>query len=190
MNRGFTLIELMIGLSILGLLIMLALPSFSVMLANQKIRAQAESFANGLQTARTEAVKRNAQVEFLTSNDDTGIAAQVATLNPVAPNNDGNGLNWAVRVQTAPGVYTFVEGRSTTSTLMMSSAPTTASILFSGLGQAGIASTVTYQVTNPASGLCVAASGSLRCLNVTLSPGGQVRICDPSVTAAGDTRKC
>jgi type IV fimbrial biogenesis protein FimT len=185
--QGFTLIELMIGLAILGLLFMLALPSFSVMLANQKLRAQAESVANGLQAARAEAVKRNAQVEFLTSDDDTGIAGQVATLTPAVPNG-GTGLNWAVRAQTSPGIYDYIEGRKAGTTLGMSS--TVSSIFFGGLGQASIPATVTYQITNPPGGLCVSAGGPMRCLNVTVSPGGQIRMCDPSVTAATDTRKC
>jgi type IV fimbrial biogenesis protein FimT len=187
MSRGFTLIELMIGLALLGLLLMLGLPSFSIMLANQKLRAQAESVANGLQTARAEAVKRNAVVEFLTSDDDTGISGQVATLVYAIPNG-GGGLNWAVRAQTAPGVYDYVEGKRAGSNVAMTS--TVSSIVFNGLGQASIPATVAYQVSSPQSGLCVSANGPMRCLNVTVSPGGQVRICDPSVTAAGDTRKC
>ena len=183
-SRGFTLIELMIGLTLLGLLIMLALPSFSTMLANQKVRAQAESIANGLQTARGEAVKRNVNVQFVSTDDNATIDALVNTLTPGA-----GGQNWVVRANTTvAGVYEYVEGKNVSSGTAVT--PPVASVTFNGLGQTNLTTTQTYQVTSPQSGLCVAAGGSLRCLNVTLSPGGQIRMCDPSVTAAGDTRKC
>lgn len=183
MSRGFTLIELMIGLTLLGLLVMLALPSFSTMLANQKLRAQAESVANGLQTARAEAVKRNVPVQFVTTDDNAGIDALVNTLTPGA-----GGQNWVVRATATPGPYEYVEGKNAAAGSQL--AASVASITFNGLGQTDLATTATYQVTSAQGGLCVAAGGSMRCLNVTVSPGGQVRMCDPSVTAAGDTRKC
>jgi type IV fimbrial biogenesis protein FimT len=183
MSRGFTLIELMIGLTLVALLLMLALPSFSTMLANQKLRAQAESIANGLQTARAEAVKRNVAVQFVTTDDNATIDALVNTLTPGA-----GGQNWVVRATTGPAVYEYVEGKNMASgAAMTGSVP---SITFNGLGQTDLTTTATYQVTSSQGGLCVAVGGSMRCLNVTVSPGGQVRMCDPSVTAAGDTRKC
>jgi type IV fimbrial biogenesis protein FimT len=186
MQRGFTLVELMTGLAIFALLLMLALPSFSIMLNNQRLRAQAESVANGLQNARAEAVKRNAQVEFVTTDDNAGIAAQVATIAPVTPTTAPAGQNWLVRVMTSPGNYDYIEGKNATSSAIMAS--TVSSIMFRGLGQTTLANTVTYQITNPAGGAC--APGPMRCLNVTVTPGGQIRMCDPSITAAGDTRKC
>ncbi len=63
-TAGFTLIELMIGLAIVALLLLLGLPSFSTFLRNAEIRSTAESIANGLRAARTEAVRENAQVAF------------------------------------------------------------------------------------------------------------------------------
>ena len=62
---GFTLVELMIGLAIAGLLLMLALPSFSLWIADAQIGNAAESIASGLRYAQAEAIKQNSQVEFL-----------------------------------------------------------------------------------------------------------------------------
>lgn len=194
MKRGFTLIELMIGLALLAVLMTLALPSFSVMLNNQRLRAQAESLANGLQIARTEAVKHNAPVEFVTTDDNASISAQVATIAPVTPGaTPPVGQNWVVRAVTGPGVYDYIEGKNSTSAATMSS--TVASITFGGLGQTTLAAAVTYQITNPTAGACAngTPSGPMRCLNVTVSPGGQIRMCDPAVNPVlnpGDTRKC
>ena len=66
MNRqsGVTLIELMIGVAIMALLIMLAAPSLSGLIQNRQIRTSAESVSSGLQLARAEAMKNNAQVMF------------------------------------------------------------------------------------------------------------------------------
>ncbi|MBI2509431.1 MAG: prepilin-type N-terminal cleavage/methylation domain-containing protein, partial [Betaproteobacteria bacterium] len=59
---GFTLIELMVGIAIVGILIMIALPNFTIWIQNTQIRAGAEGILSGLQLARTEAVRRNADL--------------------------------------------------------------------------------------------------------------------------------
>src|SRR5258706_14776017 len=63
--RGFSLIELMLVISILGILFALATPDLEIYLVNQKIRASATSIQNGIQLARSEAVKRNQPVSFV-----------------------------------------------------------------------------------------------------------------------------
>ena len=45
------------------------------------------------------------------------------------------------------------------------------------------ASTITFDVINPTGGTCVAASGPIRCLRVTVTAGGQIRMCDPAATS-------
>src|SRR5476649_14218 len=66
--RGFTLIELMIGLAVIGILVFVGLPEFTIMMANIQIRAAAEALTNGMQTARGEAVQRNSTVLFTLGN--------------------------------------------------------------------------------------------------------------------------
>ena len=67
-KNGFTLIELMIGLSIVALLFMLAMPNYRQFMANTRIRSAAEAVAEGLHVAQTSAIKRNAQVRVLRNN--------------------------------------------------------------------------------------------------------------------------
>jgi type IV fimbrial biogenesis protein FimT len=68
--RGFTLIELMVTISIMAILLMIAVPSFQ----NATLGSKLSSFANGLvasaHLARSEAIKRNADVTLCVSNSD------------------------------------------------------------------------------------------------------------------------
>ena len=63
--RGVTLIEMLIGLTVLGILLMLGMPSYTTWIQSTKIRAAAESLQAGLQLARAEAARRNTQVELV-----------------------------------------------------------------------------------------------------------------------------
>ncbi|MGH8670601.1 MAG: pilus assembly FimT family protein, partial [Burkholderiales bacterium] len=64
-QSGMSLIELLIGLAIFGILITKGLPSYSLWIQNTQIRATAESIQAGLHAARSEAVTRNGIVEFV-----------------------------------------------------------------------------------------------------------------------------
>jgi type IV fimbrial biogenesis protein FimT len=47
-HRGFTLLELMVALTIVGMMLIAGLPSFTTFLRNAEIRSTSESIANGL----------------------------------------------------------------------------------------------------------------------------------------------
>lgn len=61
---GFSLIELMIVLSVLSILFAVGMPAFGRLLHDIEIRGSAEGLRAGLQKARTEAVTRNALVRI------------------------------------------------------------------------------------------------------------------------------
>ncbi len=63
--RGFTLIELMIGMVIAAILLFLAVPTYSEFMRNTRIRGTADSIAGGIRLAQTEAIRRNTDVEFI-----------------------------------------------------------------------------------------------------------------------------
>src|SRR5437762_9905582 len=63
--RGFTLIELMIALSIFAFLIMIAGPQYADFMGNMQIRNGAENTLTGLRLAQSEAVRGNTQAEFV-----------------------------------------------------------------------------------------------------------------------------
>lgn len=62
---GFTFVELLIGLVILSILVAIAAPSFSTALAQQRLRQASTELRSTLAIARSEAVKRNAQVRLV-----------------------------------------------------------------------------------------------------------------------------
>jgi prepilin-type N-terminal cleavage/methylation domain-containing protein len=61
---GFSLIELMVAVIIMGTLVMLAAPSYSTYLNSQSVRNASESLVAGLQIARAEAIRSNATTVF------------------------------------------------------------------------------------------------------------------------------
>jgi len=65
--RGFTLVEILVAMAIIGLLAAIAAPSARGIIENGHIRAVGESVNNGLAMARAEAVRLNTQVAFVTA---------------------------------------------------------------------------------------------------------------------------
>lgn len=169
--RGFSLIELMIGLVILGLLMALGLPSFFTFLQNTQVRNAADSIQNGLQVARAEAIRRNALVSFTINGPDSTWSVDVndPALN-IEKHQGSEGAANAV-ISVTPGTLPLV-------------------IAFDGLGKSNLPAKTLIQVTNPTGGTCGTGAGQMRCLNVAVSVGGQVKMCDPQITTNGDTRKC
>ena len=61
-QRGFTLIELMVTVSIAAILLAIGIPSFSKLIANNRIANQTNEFVGALSLARGEAVRRSQPV--------------------------------------------------------------------------------------------------------------------------------
>ena len=97
--QGLTLIELLIGMAIVGILVLQSFPFINVWVQNTRIRTGAESILNGLQLARAQAVRSNFNTEFVLI--PTGTNPTPANIAAVA---DGNGNNWIVRSHRPDGV--------------------------------------------------------------------------------------
>lgn len=190
--RGVTLLELMIGITIIGVLMMLGLPAYGEWMANSRIRIATESVLNGLQLARAQALGRNTQVRFQIVTSLTGGCA----LGGTAPNwiislDDPAGkCDVAPSDGTAPRTIQS-RGAGDASTNVVTVTPTAAGnflVTFDGFGRVSNTLTAPTRIdfTVPTT-----LSTSPRRLAIRIAvPGGQISICDPQVTDTTDPRFC
>lgn len=185
-NRGFSLVELVIALAIMGVLLSLGLPAFSSYVENTRLRSAAEVFLTAVESAKGTAATQNSQVEVILTNNNT-----VASL--LTAEGSTTGAGWMVR--TADRAR-FIEGRSLIEggrgnqpTIVVTGS--VGGVAFTPLGGTTLASAATFAFTNPTAGACVSATpaGPIRCLNVQVSPTGRVKMCDPAAVSP-DTRAC
>lgn len=192
-ERGVTLIELMIGLAIVALVLFVAVPSFGIFLQNAQIRNAAGSALDGLQLARNEAIRRNVPVQFEFVSDLTAACAPSATsLAWVVSQSDPAGACNAPPSDTA--APQIIQSRSATEGTSNARVTVTGGpvVVFNGLGRVQGAGITQIDVTNT-SGTCVHAdptNGTMRCMRIMVTTGGEARLCDPKVTDATDPRKC
>lgn len=83
-SKGFTLIELMVVILILGILTTVAIPSFREFIINQRIKSASFDLMSTIKLARSEAIKRNAQVIITPTNNDWAKGWTVSTNTPTA----------------------------------------------------------------------------------------------------------
>lgn len=135
-SHGFTLIEVLVVLTVLGIMLGVGIPSFKNFIAQQRVKSTAYEIATSLLIARSEAIKRNASV----------------TVTPVT------GSDWTSGWKVAVGATTLQTQSSVTGiTVNTTKAPT--SITFQGTGRP-TAGTVSYwevasSVTTSITGRCV-----------------------------------
>lgn len=162
-HAGFTLIELMVVISIIAIGAALAAPSFSQLIANYRVRSGAESMINGLNFARAEAVRRNTPVSFSLVAGGSGWNVGLPPLPPTSvlqsrSDNDSQGL-----------------------TVASADANTSVTFLPTGLVQGG----GQLSQINVSS-----AVGGTNTRQINIFGGGLIRMCDPGVTSTNDPRRC
>lgn len=218
-GRGFSLIELMIALAIMGLLIALGVPAFGNWIRDIKVRSAAESFTATLQQARAEAIRSNTTVFYQLTDSLTsscGISPSgtnwVISLCPAAGKCD-QGVNRSAQrkdykcdAAAADGTQlplilakSRLEGNEVAQ-IASTSANWQGSLCFSGLGRVNPSATLcsgtnnftasSFKITNGTDSDCIDQGGKVRCMRVDISVGGEIRLCDPAVTDAKDPRKC
>lgn len=179
-QAGTTLLELMVTVSILGILMAIGMPQLKDWILRNSVSTAAEVIQNALRQAEGEAIRRNARVEFLLTNDQPSVAS-ISSLTAVS-----NGANWAVRVLDSSYTpltntqlaYVNAQKMSEISSDIKLTGPD--SVVFSGTGRGsdnkGVALTA-YQIYR------VSRPGADRALCVFVTPGGAVKMCDPSAVS-------
>jgi len=189
-QAGVTLIEVLIVLVIIGIALMLGLPSYKAWLQNVHIRNAAEAILNGLQLTKIEALRRNANVRF--------------TLGP--------GAGWTIGCATVtaacPATIQSRSSAESSSNVVLTPTPVgTSAVTFNSLGgvvncnadgtdflsvlDVDVSTTVLsaadsreMRIVISGPNQCSASGGAI------VSGGGLVRMCDPNVSEATDPRKC
>lgn len=169
-QSGFSLIELMIALVIMTMLLLAGAPSFSAFLQNRKIRNAATAVSDGLGLAKAEAVRRNTNVSFALDG------ASGWVVGCTTPSADGTSCPASIKTRSSN------EGSADIAT-------TATNLIFNGYGRvsslaAGVNATI--DVSNTL-GTCETLGGNMRCLRLTVTPGGLIRMCDPKLTVTNPT---
>lgn len=168
--RGFTLVELMVTITVAAILMLAAAPSLSLWIFNTRVRSSAEALQNGLRLAQAEAVRQSRTVVFGLTADTPSTASTLAA----------NSRNWTVYTLPRVGgaeAAEFIRGGpagDVTGGVVLTNSP--AAVCFSSLGNLITVGT-----------LCTAAAQSYdfshprgdRSLRVELALNGRVRMCDP-----------
>jgi len=172
---GFTIIELIVTVTLVAILVGLSAPSFTAWIKNSQVRTVAEALQNGIKTAQAEAVRRNRQVVMSFTNATPALNATAVA----------NGKNWSLQTVPSLGDATgeFLQGGAladVASAVVITSG--TSAICFNSNGRLAL---------NTASGVpgasCTAATTTFdvtqanadRNLRVIVQLGGQLRMCDP-----------
>jgi type IV fimbrial biogenesis protein FimT len=170
-SHGLTLVEMLIGLAVLGMLLGLGVPSFMVWMQGQQVRNAADAVLNGMQLARAEAIRRNKPVEFALGNQSGWVVTQVNPKLDIQKRSEAEGSPKVNVAPTPAGTYAVTFDALGGPTDNPDGSMRVSSLLF------------TSQVSNSA----------IRSLQIVVSVSGTIRMCDPDPNnelKAGDPRKC
>ena len=171
-GRGFSLLEVMVIVAIIGILVLSVVQWGPEYAANNRIRSATESFRAALTVARNEASKSNRSVELVL--DPVKEEWRVQALENIA----GSG---SVTTVIRSGAYADT-GKIT------SPFSTSLTLIFDSFGRVSGGGPI-FDFKSP-SGVCQADGGTVRCLRVVLPTSGQATMCDPALSYASDPKGC
>jgi len=191
---GFTMIEMVVTMSIFAILVALGVPSMTTWIRNNKVRTVTDSLQTGLRLAQAESLRRSRQVVFALTNSTN---PTVTPLPAVA-----GGTSWAIWTlpsmagETPQFIQSGVLSNASANVQVTSTNNTTndvSTVCFNSVGR--LVNNASANVTAITGGdSCQQPSGAPpvlkfkftmagadRPLQVNLGLGGQVHMCDPGV---------
>jgi len=185
-TRGFSVIELMVTITVLALLLGLALPSFTSWIRNAQVRSVSDAMQSGLRLAQAEAVRRYRQVVFFRTNQSTCTNATTA---------ESGGAFWVVRtvpLVAGDAVETIQCGQLADVAAGVAISGATALCINSGGRQVanadpGIGGVTCTLDASGVNSFDISSTNADRPLRVLVTLGGSVRLCDPAKTLSAST---
>ena len=192
--KGHTLIEVTVGMAIVGVLMAIGIPTFSSSQAISGVRSTASAFRELALFARAEAIRRNGGVELLLT-DEAPTEANAQT-----QNLSSSGRNWMVRYRVPGSSEPFVllrpgsapdEALPSGNLGQVITAASTASLSFNGLGGTDVSAGSRFSFSSAAAASCAVpdAGSPGQCLEVRISVSGRTQLCQSGNTAP-DSRAC
>lgn len=198
--RGLTIIELLVTVTVLGLLLLAVMPNVTEWLRSTEVRNAAESIVAGLQKARAEAVRRNQTVMFSLVSTEAGEPGRLGSSCALSATS----ASWVISLvnpegkcqeppseTTAPQIIDkHAQGDGARQAVVAATldgcetTTTTSQIKFDSLGRPD------SSATSPRCFTVTHAAGSATTVRVEVDAGGGVRSCLPDLTAANDPRLC
>ena len=181
--KGFSLVELMVVIAVAAIFMTLAAPSFQEMLNGMRVRSTAETFNQGLQLARSEAIKRNDRIEF-NIDATTGWS--------VCPSSSAATCATAATIQSKPALESSRNVAVAVTNCPGGAGGTPTKVTFTGLGRQYVDAAGAYNNPDDTAefcGLAISAPTTQKAYNVVIQPIGYIKMCNPSL-AAGTVGAC
>lgn len=173
---GFTIIEMMMVVAIVGILSAFSLPAFNAWIADSQVKAASEQYMSGVRLAQAEAVKSGQRVQFFL----TGVTPAAGVATNVA------GKNWGVQsleMLNPTQVDTLVQSAVLAGQYpQISVNANTAVLTFNSIGRiTNIAQNAQIDVSHPQS------DDRLR---INVSTTGAMRLCNPDKSRTSSPDGC
>ena len=170
---GFTAIELMVAIAVLGVLAAVAFPSLRDYIDRQRLVGQVRAIANMAQLARSEAIKRSA------ASAGGGLSNIAMTINP--------GTSWSVGLAAGnaacTGTSCVIQGSADTQIITGTDCPSCT--LAVPTAQTVIVFDLRGLVTGGTDRLITMSSPMGKQLSLSVSRLGRISLCTPSASIVG-----